>query len=428
MRKREFENEIEHLNEVVLCEACKDIVVDFFSNYDYDFSNDNETVMLCRPEPNEKIQCECCNNDIAVTSHYIITVPEHVKYEVADVLSEGIGGCEHCEGNDRASFVHSFNNDPWDRDSRIDFNTVRGDNAVLYVGEQKVPDELIHLFVELIICKCGYGREPKHPRHNPEGGVFEPYDDIYTRRDVNEFWGFDFKEFSEFGKQYDEEITHEDLLDFQNHLRNHPMLALRHPTGQVIFNILQKHFDAKAYSILNKDETQLYRGRTRKIDETALTSEQMWAPPPGKPQHGRYNSVGVPVIYVSDQLDAILYEIHPSNEELLHIVQVELLTDKLSIFDLESFDIEFQGFFSEKNEESSPLKTAYLLPNFIGTCCSFIGYNGVKYRGVHDSGSEGYMNYALFNVKPDIDLTISNFRTYNPKITYKMSEIPSIFE
>ncbi|MOA11207.1 hypothetical protein D3C78_1311390 [compost metagenome] len=89
---------------------------------------------------------------------------------------------------------------------------------------------------------------------------------------------------------------------------------------------------------------------------------------------------------------------------------------------MESFDMEFQGFFSEKNEESSPLKTAYLLPNFIGTCCSFIGYNGIKYRGVHGSNSNPYMNYALFNVEPDIDLSIVEFKSYTPKVLYELHE------
>ncbi|MNW40227.1 hypothetical protein D3C74_173350 [compost metagenome] len=422
MREREFNHEIEHLDDVLLCRDCKEIVVDFFHKHSYTFSEDTAVVMMCCPVPNEEIICECCYKKIATTNHYMITIPEEVQHAIADALSEDIGGCEHCEGNERASYVNAFNNDPWSKESRIDLESVSGDSATHYVGEQDVPDELNLLFVKLIVCQCGYGREPMHPKHNPNGGVFEPYEDIYTKRDVNEYWGFDIEQFSKFGKLYGEEISQDDLLDFRNHLRSHPLLALHHTTGQAIFNVLKKHFNAKNFIVLKKCDTRLYRGRTRKKDSTALTRKQMWAPPPGKPQHGRYNSVGVPVIYVCDQLNAISYEIHPSIEDVLHIAQVELLTDELSIFDMESFDMEFQGFFSEKNEESSPLKTAYLLPNFIGTCCSFIGYNGIKYRGVHGSNSNPYMNYALFNVEPDIDLSIVEFKSYTPKVLYELHE------
>ena len=82
--------------------------------------------------------------------------------------------------------------------------------------------------------------------------------------------------------------------------------------------------------------------------------------------------------------------------------------------------MKFEGFFSEKNEESSPLKTAYLLPNYIGTCCSFIGYNGVKYNGVHQTKANPYTNYALFNVESGTDLAITRFWSYTLEITYEL--------
>jgi hypothetical protein len=94
-------------------------------------------------------------------------------------------------------------------------------------------------------------------------------------------------------------------------------------------------------------------------------------------------------------LEAIPYEINPSHEDVIDVAQFELKRE-LKIFDIGSFDPEFRGFFCEKNGETKLLKQAYLLPNYIGACCSLIGYDGVKYEGNHTKIR--YTNYALFNI------------------------------
>ncbi|SEB27521.1 hypothetical protein [Paenibacillus sp. 276b] len=101
-----------------------------------------------------------------------------------------------------------------------------------------------------------------------------------------------------------------------------------------------------------------------------------------------------------------------------------ILKKKLKLFDLGSFDPAFQVFFSELNEESNQLKSAYLLPNYIGACCSDIGYEGVIYTGVHQmKQGEEYTNYALFNMTFDLDLepVSTEVRTYKPKITIELN-------
>lgn len=115
----------------------------------------------------------------------------------------------------------------------------------------------------------------------------------------------------------------------------------------------------------------------------------MWAPPVGKFNHGRYNAIGVPVLYLTDDIGAVSYEIHAADDEMIDIAEFKIEKDLL-LFDIGVFDNGFEGFFEENSADSRMLQ----LLNFIGACCSLIGYDGVKYGGVREAGT--YTNYALF--------------------------------
>lgn len=411
------------LIDATLCSSCGRVLYEFLKSKGYNVLQ-NGTMMQenCCTDAEEQLTCDNCSIDILENDiYYVVNIEDELLAEVADIISEDIGGCEHCEGNERGYFVHKFNNDPFDRSSRIDFDDVREMNVSEYLYDQGVPEEFHELFARFIVCPCGYGRHPMHPKHNPNGGIFELHDDIYTKQGIAEFWGFDNLAFCKFAQNYGETFTVDDLLDFREFLIKYPMLAYKHPTGQAIYNVLLKHFEAKDYTILKPGHISFYRGRTRKKDSNgAYTKEQMWSPPLGEPHHGRFNTVGVPVLYVCDHLEAVPYEINPSHEDVVDIAEFELQKE-LKIFDIGSFDPDFQGFFCEKSGETKILKQAYLLPNYIGACCSEIGYDGVKYEGVHTQIK--YTNYALFDVnKDDNVLVIKGYiKTFVPNLSYSLS-------
>ncbi|MEK3705737.1 RES domain-containing protein [Paenibacillus sp. FSL R7-0198] len=175
------------------------------------------------------------------------------------------------------------------------------------------------------------------------------------------------------------------------------------------------------YSVIHVDGSSLYRGRTRKKDsKEAYNKDGMWSPPAGKPQHGRFNAIGVPVLYVTNDSQAIPYEVNPSHEDVIDIAEFKVTQD-LKVFDIGNFDSEFQGFFNEKNEGTDLLKQAYLLPNYIGSCCSSIGYAGVKYEGVHSDLK--YTNFALFEAREKGDVEVSDkVTTYTVGLTYEISK------
>ncbi|MDC0764919.1 RES family NAD+ phosphorylase [Brevibacillus sp. AG] len=401
-----------------ICSNCYNSLQDLFGIKGFELETEAEVQSLELEEGRGSLKCVNCAASINEGEDYhIISVLDSTLESVADAFSDDIEGCFVCEGEDRAHYAHVYNDDPFSEDH---FELPSATEVWEYLSNQGVPEDFLNLFSKLVVCqRCHYGRHDAHPNHNPDGGVFDLNDDIYTRRDIANFWGDEYEEFMEFALQYGVNLTHEDLFDFQEHLIKYPMLAYQHQTGQAIYNLLKKHFENKSYSVLEQ-KTKLFRGRTRKRDSSdSYTKNQLWSPPEGRPSHGRFNTVGVPVLYVSDCLNGIPYEVPPAHDELLDIIEYELQKD-LFVLDISVIDRSFQGFFTEVNEESKPLKRAYLLPNFIGTCCGHIGYDGVRYEGVHKT-EEKYINYALFTVKEQ-DLQSSYPVTYNPKITYNLQE------
>lgn len=416
--------ELGHCN---MCDSCSTKIITFF----------NDTGDLCEPkehyvteltvdEPEEEICCEVCGVKLEFDEEYYeVMIPREIQLAAADVLSSRIGGCEQCHGQQLRAYEHSYNSDPFETDP-IDIGgssyTVEG-----FLELYGVPESLTSIFTELIRCKkCGYGRYPE-TSDNPYAGIFGKDDDLYTREEVDGFYGlddFNFEEFSEFTKKYNEDISTMDLYSLKETLLRNPMLAFKNATGKAIYNVLKAHFDAKGYFSLKPNEVKLYRGRTRTIDSgDPFPIEKMWAAPQGKTSHGRFNFIGASVLYVTDQENAIPYEINPTHDQLIDVATFEIIKEELILFDLGSFDESFQGFFNEVNEESNTLKSAYLLPNYIGACCSEIGYDGLKYTGVHKLTQNGsYINYALFDMEPGIDLKAASEEviTFRPKITIEL--------
>ncbi|SFR27593.1 hypothetical protein SAMN04488603_1162 [Paenibacillus sp. cl130] len=408
------------LTECTICSYCAREIFDFFqksgkpiapyAKYVLDFTVNNGI-------DEEVIYCDVCCDEVEEDYHRL-NISYTLLTSIADNLSQDIGGCERCHGNERRWFEHSYNNDPYEG-SPIDLGGSH-DNVGGYLRDSGVPDVLVPVFVKLIKCKCGYGRHARDG-NNPDAGIFDEQDDVYTNQEVESMLGFEVEAFSEFAEKYEEIISEKDLLKFRDVLRTQPMLAFKNKTGAAIYNVLKKHYDAGEYDILKASEVKLFRGRTRAVDSSkAYTVEELWTAPLGKPSHGRYNSIGVPVLYVTNQERAIPYEINPSHDQLIDIITFDILKKKLKLFNIGSFDSNFEGFFSEVNEDTNIVKTAYLLPNYIGACCNEIGYDGVMYKGVQsfDQLNE-YTNYALFNMELNLDLKASSkeVNTFRPKFT-----------
>lgn len=121
---------------------------------------------------------------------------------------------------------------------------------------------------------------------------------------ADEFWGFNYEEFSEFASRYGISLVKAEFSDFKEYIIENPLLAFKHPAGQKIYDVLQAHFEERDYIKLKKGQV-LFRGRNRKVDVRMFNDSEMWSLPKGVSSHGRYNLIGTSVLYCSDKIHGI---------------------------------------------------------------------------------------------------------------------------
>lgn len=370
----------------------------------------------------EVIHCEFCQRKIE--NYTILSVLDEGLEQLGDFLSNGIEGCERCEGQNRTEME-------WigriESDGRLHDSNLKN-----YLCDNNIPQKFHFIFVGLVNCeKCGSGRGAELD-NNSKTITFSLDTLIYTRESIRDYWGLDYIDFgdtSRFLANYNMELHSFSFFGFKEFLMDYPMLAIKHFVGEMIYKALEEHFATAQYIYLAEGISPLYRGRARKSDSAKIyTPDEMWAPPPGLPQHGRFNPIGISVLYLTDHAEAIPYEIHASQDEQIDIVEFQVVKP-LKLFDMQQFSSEFEGFFTESNVDSKILKEDYLLPNFIGNCCQHIGYDGVKYTGVQRQSELNYTNYALFAKSKD-HVHMEPVQTYdvNVKLTLQLPPSDMIYD
>lgn len=361
----------------------------------------------------EIISCEFCQQKIQ-DYYTILSIQDEVLEKLGDVLSEGIAGCEYCEGEERSEWeysIHTNNARDWD------------DDLNNYFDYSEVPESFFSIFAPLVKCVCGSGKDADLDYGSPQQS-FDLTTYIYTPSSNKHYWKKYYRNTSSFLEHYDMYLEHDDFIEFQDFLMKYPMLAIKHRVGEMIYKGLFQHFEDQHYEYLVEGKSKLYRGRARKKDSTKIyTPNEMWSPPEGLPQHGRFNPIGIPVLYVTDEAKAIPYEIHASQDEQIDIVEFQIVKP-LKLFDMQRVSTEFEGFFAQSNIDSKTLKKAYLLPNFIGNCCQHIGYDGVKYNGVQRQSGLSYTNYALF-IESNEYVHMETIQTYNLSVTITLDIPPT---
>ncbi|WP_186785979.1 RES family NAD+ phosphorylase [Paenibacillus agilis] len=417
------------ITETTMCTYCWEDLSKVFDKHGHNLSEDAGYEVLCAPLE-EWPNCEVCRQKInSEDEYYIVSVDDAVLENVVDKISKEIGGCEYCEGQERGYLAYKFNQDLDSEETPIDAS---GESLSSYLGDRDVPDNFIALFAGFVNCpRCGNGRDAD-PYDNP-GTWLNENSEIYTIRDVSFFWGDDFYdedallEYCNFTSKYGYNIDRNNLTEFGEFLIKHPTMGTKHRVGEMLFQSIQRHKqEGKGINLKPTVDTGilLFRGRSRKEDsEEQYTGSKMWSPPEGHASHGRYNPIGVPVLYLTSDLEAVAYEIHALDDEVIDIANFEIKKELL-LFDIGVFNYGFEGFFEDSRADSRLLKHRYLLPNFIGACCSFLEYDGVSYTGVRNK--DQYTNYALFTQENDQAVGITNeINTYKQEIIRKLSVIES---
>lgn len=368
----------------------------------------------------DTFQCHKCNEILRPNELYFEDQNDYNRFvqnalcKIAEKISEDIGYCDNCDGYQFQRHIHNVNQG---EEKEIISEDEYGTFIAELLEDSYIPESVVDDILKYLVCKnCGNSERYKEARN------FDQWDRVYSDYEWKTFKGYRIVNFA--GK-YDIDIHEYELRSFQEYLLKRPMIALKHDVGEKIFDALQKCFNAQDFSYL-QPEIVLHRGRSRYRDNPMYNLEKLWSPPIGLSSQGRYNAIGVSVLYCCDMKDAIPYELQITQGQVIDVITMKVIKP-LKVFEMDSAFESFEGFISSPNLESKVVKQEYLLTNFIGACCEAIGFNGMKYRGVGNSNSE-YMNYALFNMKMDEQIIIQDrIESDNYSVSYKNSRV-SLYE
>lgn len=254
------------------------------------------------------------------------------------------------------------------------------------VDGYSIPSDLQQEVRGLLSCNCG----------NPVAS-----DDPYVSKIEIEEWFSDEVEF--IVETFN--ISGEETDEFIRFLQENPMLGLAHPVGSKIFNGINDELQGMEKITVG---SKFFRGRTRNKFQILVPfiEEELWNPPIGIPQQGRFNPPGVTNLYLGDSKDAILLEISPSELDVVDIAEF-IVTKDLNVFNSTKTDIDiFTGMLKEPNDFTTSYE--YIFPNFLAQCLSYHGYDGVVYASVKDPQA---LNLCLFNVKKNEDIRMNTIYT-----------------
>lgn len=366
----------------------------------------------------EELKCELCEEVLEPFTMYfkneyeISYCKELITEKIGEILSKSIEYCSNCEGAEIEQLEYIASRE------EISFQTI-GIDIWDFLSEKNVLESYHDLVVRKLVCQhCNYGKEDFHPKNNPYGGYFDLIDRIYTQEELDEFWGIDEQQLSELASKYKIDLTNNEIEYFIEFLYEKPLIAFKSETAKKFYNILEKVFNDKEYDRMKIGET-CYRGRSRGKDDGKFKVENLNYPPLGVASHGRYNAIGVSVLYCTNDINGIPYEIEPNKNQCIDIAEFKCL-EELKLFNIDSIFKGFSEYMSKENIESRSLKKNYLLTNFISDSCSDIGYDGIIYKS---AGNLPHKNIAVFRdsvkfLEPDLEV-----KTREYLIQYKTNNL-----
>jgi RES domain-containing protein len=223
------------------------------------------------------------------------------------------------------------------------------------------------------------------------------------------FWAFEF-DFDNF-----EEIEFDFHL-LKQEIKETPFIVLKNELACQTFELIEKISKKVKPILLN---FPLYRGRV--IEKTEVSNNDLFSPPANYTNEGRYNHLGIPVLYAADQEITCYNELRKPEKNLCLAefkIEKELkLLDLISIEELDDYEennllkaIVISSVASAKAEDNSRYKPEYYFTRFISDCCKYLKFDGIVYPSVHIGKGN---NYIFFETTLMNESNIKMIKKYN---------------
>jgi hypothetical protein len=342
------------------------------------------------------IYCPHCLSSLSLGDK-IYDDEDDVRIEIIDYiaerLSEDIVGCGHCD--DGPILYEYRHGDP---------DNLREGHELC--GNYGVPDDISDDVAERIRCSCG--------EHVGVWGAF------VTRDDVNRWYG-DIEDIA-FLIINTFNINRDEAREFAEHLLLYPMLGINHPIGKKIFDQISSRAVQGIKTMLQGEIIYRARYRNNIIRKVPYIPDELWAPPLGISSHGRFNPIGVPVLYLSCSQKAALEEINLGDGEhdVAEIAEF-VLVKNIEIWDVRHLDI--KDLVTMPSLNRGTITREYIFPNFLAQCCAASGINGLQYESVKDKTA---WNLALFHYIEGQILIINQVMESKRKEDFELASRPLV--
>ena len=191
-----------------------------------------------------------------------------------------------------------------------------------------------------------------------------------------------------------EHFTEEELIDFMSFIEKTPKIAIKHPVGEKIYQIIQEINNS-----IDFDKEYYFHSRPREKSVIPYSWELMLKAPYGVSSIGRFNDVGQPRFYFTDTLEGSINEIrkHMDKDDNYVIQTVKIsVRNHVKLLDFSAKEMRglnnFLRFIRFPNtKDSGKRPREYLIPQFVADCCSSSGFDGIKYYG-----GKNYSNYVTW--------------------------------
>lgn len=365
-------------------------------------------------------QCENCES--ILTNSQLIIEDENYLLEqlfegIAGLLSKNIETCEHCsEQNEIVQRVNHIFDEPNDIEIKNNcLSLIPAGNFVNDFIQEELESEFLEEEIDMIanslVCQfCNHGLGQSY-EDKVDYGYFSSYETIYTKRDNIElnrkFFGDKIKEpLSELAKI----ITVEELKNLNEDFKK--SVHLMNSKFKDLFKLIKDIRDGgieELEPVTISSGKYIYHARKHGILDPPISETELWLPPFGYSNNGRYNQAGISTFYACNSYTILSKELrkNESNEKLT-IGLFKIDEDKI-LFPVNGLfnEYDYRNLISEIPEDNSNkahIKKEYVLTNLIDLLVRNSGYDGIVYYSAQD---DTYINYALFD-KEKIQL-ISTF-------------------
>lgn len=361
-----------------------------------------------------KSKCKNCGEVISNNELYF---DEHDKFTrkldvfIGEELTSKIEACEFCSYPSEISA--SMRHGGWfETEDNVDdmiehFDTAIDVEEFIYNQFGLEYDDIIAKSMHCPNCKNGSGVDYDEKIDYQK---FNEFSKIHTKDTLDEFDKRFYGVGSEEVNLLADELTIEELVELKNEYIKNKLYISRSKNFLKLEKKIKTFYEDGIIYTLACGRT-IFRTRTMDLGyqiDNLYSDKELWEPPYGVSSHGRYNDIGVSVLYCANNVDVLKKEVDlPNGREYIYakfIVNKPLKMFPINYIFNKGKDeySDFDGLISQlPNIDSKKFRVEYIITNIVAAICNKIGYEGIAYKSTKCSES---VNYAFFHCKHDIDI------------------------